>query len=86
VAMYYVWGSVVVVMYSAVPCRAAESHAAAKKKKIHYSQLPGHTSTRGGSDPPTHPPHFPLAKWSLRLAASDSLLRLHRHSVYDELD
>jgi hypothetical protein len=58
------------------------------KKKSLFAAARSHKHARGlrSQIPPSHPPHFPLAKWSLRLAASDSLLRLHRHSVYDELD
>jgi hypothetical protein len=60
-----------------------------KKIVIRSCPVTQHKHARGLRSPPSHPhPHFPLARWSLRLrlAASDSLLRLHRHSAYDELD
>jgi hypothetical protein len=58
------------------------------QKKFIIRSCPVTQAHEGAQIPPSHPPHCPLAKWSLRLAASDSdsLLRLHRHSVYDELD
>jgi hypothetical protein len=55
-------------------------------QKIIIRCCPVTQARKGAQIPPSHPPHFPLAKWSSRLAASDSLLRLHRHSVYNELD
>jgi hypothetical protein len=63
-----------------------QTHAAAFKENVLIRSCPFTPAREGAQIPLSHPPPFPLARWSLRMAASDSLLPLHLRSLHDELD